>query len=211
MSSRAYLNRSAASLNLNYFKRAYDDAVIALKMAKSENHDRNIEKAYFRIGKASYKMKNYQIALNNYTECLKLNDLNKDAREELKKSLKRDKEQQSGQYDFKQLTKECLNGNINFDIADYKSDLIEVVNLTEMSKGVIALRKIKKGTLLACSQSCAFSHEDQMKKTFSMSVDFRSKKFNTQSHTQNLKNIIGKMRSNPKVARDVYSLYAGKT
>lgn len=195
---------------MNLFERAYNDAVIALAMAKSENLSKNVEKSYFRIGKASYKMKRFQEAIHNFTECLKLNDSNKDARDELQKSLTRDKEQTRGEYDFKTLIEECLNGNIDLDVADYKSNSIEVAYLNETSKGVFAVGKIKKGTLLVCSKACAFSHEDQMKPTFSMSVDFRSKKFNTQSHTQNLKNIIRNMQSNTAVAKDVYSLYAGK-
>ena len=61
--SLAYLNRSAVNLQLNMYYNAYKDAEKSVQLQKE---DKLNEKGYFRMGKAAYSMRQFQMALDSF-------------------------------------------------------------------------------------------------------------------------------------------------
>ena len=98
---------------------------------------------------------------------------------------------------------------LRLDVADYKSDLINIVDIPNKAKGVVALRDIQRGTLLVVSK--AFSI------TYDCENDGKSKPlyseylYKNNMHTQQPNVIVAveAIESNPYLAKEFYSLYAG--
>ena len=70
------------------------------------------------MGKSAYMMRKYEMALESFETCMKLNPKNAEAEIELKKTQDRIHESKTGVYDFKALyeqffKKENFNENIN--------------------------------------------------------------------------------------------------
>ena len=189
-SVRALLNRSAAYLKLERFYLAYKDAQLAAQL------DVYNEKAYFRMGKAAYQMRQYEKAKNHFETCVELNQSVKEAEIELKKSLQRIDESVTGIYDFESLVEQHMKRkNSNFDVADYKSNKIFITDIPNKSKGVLAIEAIKKGTLLVVSKAVKAAIYNE--KSFEVN-DF-----------ENFSKLITMMQSDPELAKQIYSLYAG--
>jgi tetratricopeptide (TPR) repeat protein len=122
-------NRSLANLKLEKYFNAYKDALKSSEI-KEEDKTVNDEKAFFRLGKAEYNMRQYVSASEWYQKCLKLNLENKEAIYELDKSKKRINESQKGEFDFKSIIETAKNQKqMRLDVADYVSDQIEVTSL----------------------------------------------------------------------------------
>jgi tetratricopeptide (TPR) repeat protein len=125
-------NRAAANLRLEKFYQAYQDG---LKSAEIENYDIKVDsisnlKAYFRIGKAAYGMRQYALALESFEKCLTLDPKNKDALAEVEETKKRIKEAKTGKYDMKSVIEQArVKFQPRLNVADYVSDLIEVASL----------------------------------------------------------------------------------
>ena len=98
------------------------------------------------------------------------------------------------------------------DVADYKSSHIEVVDIENKSKGVVAQEFIKKGTLLQASKALAATFHnavDWNKKAFTNTVYLSQNRYNTGNESETLACLVSKMRDDPNVSGQVYALYAG--
>jgi tetratricopeptide (TPR) repeat protein len=125
-------NRAAAYLKLEKFNKAFLDTVRSSEIeSATDNSDLvNDEKAYFRMGKAAYNMRQFETALNAFEKCLALNFQNKEANEWMKKTKMRLSESQTGKYDMKLIIEQSYVQKLPLlDLADYVSPDIEVVNL----------------------------------------------------------------------------------
>ena len=71
---RVYLNRAQVNLKLNKYYNAYNDAEKSIQFST-----RNKDKAYFRMGKAAYSMRQFEKSFENFKKCLEIlnNDINK--------------------------------------------------------------------------------------------------------------------------------------
>lgn len=201
---RALLNRSQAYIKLERFQLAYEDAKIVTQI------DSGNEKGFFRMGRALYLMRKYDQAKKSLETCLKLNKENKEAKIELEKSIQRINESITGNYDFekmleKYLKKECLN----FDIAEFKSPKINVVDIPNKYKGVKANEDIKKGELLVVSKALTTSFKNNGLKEFLIKVNFITNNCDLNDGCENFSHIVYKMVSDPEIAKQVYSMYAG--
>jgi len=202
--TRALLNRSQAFIKLEKNYLAYQDAELVSQLELTN------EKAFFRMGRAAYLMHQFEKAKINFETCLKLNKDNKEAKLELNKSNQRLLESQTGNYDFQTLLdqymkKECFN----FDVAEFESPKLSVVDIPNKSKGVIANKDIKKGELLVVSKAISASFKQKDIKSFSIKMDVPRKAISNNDNCENFSNILYKMQSDPRVAKQVYSLYAG--
>jgi hypothetical protein len=63
--------------------------------------------------------------------------------------------------------------------------------------------------LLVCSKALAFCDESELDEAVFLTLNFASRKFEDECQSQNLLNIVEKMRSNPETAKSVYCLYPG--
>ncbi len=86
------------------------------------------------MGKSAYFMREFTKAAGNFRECLKIDSENYEAKNELKKSLKRINESVTGNYDLNKLFKEFETGNIYMDIAEFQSEKISIVDISNLSK-----------------------------------------------------------------------------
>jgi len=91
------------------------------------------------MGKSAYLMRKFDLVLESFEACFKLNSKNSEAEAEIKKTTERVNESKTGVYNFKAIYEEIYsNNNYYMDIADYKSNKIEVIDILNKSKGVIA-------------------------------------------------------------------------
>ena len=209
---RAYLNQAAANLKIDRYYQAYLSArkAWALSSGKAEFQNQ-AEKALFRMGKASYFMREYEKSARYYSQCLDLNPANKEADEELGRSKRRLNESVTGIYDMKDLIEKHKNGDLRFDVADYNSPDIKVVEVATNCKGVIAVNSIKKGTLLVVSKAVSIAYNKELNaKKFVLNINHFTRRHDSQAQMQSFTNLIQKMQSNFKLAKQIYSLYPGR-
>lgn len=201
---KALLNRSQAYIKLERHYLAFKDAQLASQL------DLNNEKAYFRMGRSQYSMQKYEKAKIYFEKCLLLNKDNKDAKLELDKTNQRLIEAQTGNYDFETLLEQYLQKEcLYFDVADFKSSKISVVDIPNKSKGVIANQDIKKGELLVVSKAVSASFKQKTVKNFLVKTNLIRKRITNNDQCENYSNIVYKMQSDPDIAKEVYSLYGG--
>ncbi len=91
-------------------------------------------KAFFRMGKSAYLMREFSKAVDHFNECLKLDSANYEARNGLENSLRRIQESKTGHYDLKRLFEQNQTGNLHMDIADFQSEQISIVDISTVSK-----------------------------------------------------------------------------
>ncbi len=98
---------------------------------------------------------------------------------------------------------------LRLDVADFKSDLIEIVEIPNKSKGVMSIKDIKKGTLLVVSKAFSITYDvenDGKSKPLYSDYLYRN---NMQSQQPNVIVAVEAIESNPYLAKEFYSLYAG--
>jgi tetratricopeptide (TPR) repeat protein len=125
-------NRAAAFLKLDKFNRAYQDAVKSsqIENANDASDAVNNEKAFYRMGKAAYNMRQFDLALEAFEKCLKHNPECKEAQDELARTKARLVESSTGKYDMKSIIEQALvQKQPRLDLADYVSDDIEIRNI----------------------------------------------------------------------------------
>ena len=194
--SRAYSNRSAVYLKQNKYSLAYDDALKAIELGEHLN-----EKTLFRAGKSAYAMRQFRTSLTHFDACSKLNPQNNvEAMRELKKTNQRLLESSTGKFDLDKLTREMFKRvekreALNFDCADFKSSQITIVNIENKSKGVIANKFIKKGTLLCASKA--------------LSAVFKYTNDGALEDTDMFADLMAKMSYDPYLRQQVYTLCPG--
>ena len=134
---------------------------------------------------------------------------NSDAKIGLDKCSKRIKESK-GNFDFKYFIEESGPKKLRIDGADFISDKIELVNLGKKGRGFVAKVDIPKSTLLVASKALSISFDlEFVNKYCLISYNLLSRTLDKNSQYQNLMNLIYKMRFDPYLSRQVYSLYAG--
>jgi len=193
-SIRAYLNRSAAYLKQEKYYLAFIDAHRVTELDESN------EKAFFRMGKSAYSMRQYETAKQHFESCLKISKQNQEAMFELNKTKLRINESTKGEYDLESLSKEVFarvfgRKTLNFDLADFKSNKISVVDIPNKSKGIIANEYIKKGTLLFASKA--------------LSAVFKYTNSGGLEATHVFDDLVSRMKNDPFLSKQVYSLLPG--
>lgn len=128
--AKTYCNRAAAYLELEMFYQAMEDAQESARLEPSE-------KAYYRLGKAAYSMRQYEMAAESFKKCLALNEKNRKAADDLKRCHDRIEESKTGCYDVKALINNVKSGVLRLDVGDYVSKDIEIVDIPNKSKGII--------------------------------------------------------------------------
>ncbi len=208
--SRAYLNRSAVNLQLNCYYQAYNDAEKSLKISSGEGKPN--EKSFYRMGKAAYLMRQFQLSTENFKKCLEINLSNSEAAVELKRSEKRLEESRTGVYDQNYMIENLKVGVQEMDVADYTSNKIKVVVFRKGYKGVKTIEAIKKGTLLVVSKAVSIVYnKDEKNIDLSRTSVTNPLEFLTEIATaNNFSNLVKKMKNDPELAKQIYDLKCGK-
>ena len=139
------------------------------------------------MGKAAYLMRQFTKAKDCFETCLKINSNLEEASIELAKSEARIPESITGIYKFESIMAQYMKKeNLNFDVADFKSHSIMLVDIPGKSKGIVANENINKGTLLVASKAIsAFSNNAKMK-YISTKVNISSNSADMNDSSQNL-------------------------
>lgn len=201
-----YLKRSELYFKLEKYDLCFQDASKAFKIDK-----KNLD-SYFLMGKSAYAMRKYKLASENFIQCLKLNSKCEKAKLELNRVNARITESKTGVYDTKKLMEQYLDKtNLYFDIADFKSDRIEIYEIENKSKGIKAVDFIEKGTLLVVSKavSAIFSSNiKQFDKGF-IRVHTNENIYEKKDMSLIISDIVYKMQNDSNLAKKIYALYAG--
>lgn len=195
-------NRAAAYLHLEKYNLAFEDCVKSIEFGPSE-------KAYFRMGKAAYHMRQFEKSKECFLKCLQINPKNCDARNELSKVKDRLNEAKTGDYNVKELIEECRNGTLRLDVADYMSNDIHIAAATGKGKGIFSKRDIKQGTLIIASKAASIVYARECKFLQHHAVNFYTKKVELYTSCQNAANLIYKARHDPHLTKEIYKLYPG--
>uniref|UniRef100_A0A915E796 SET domain-containing protein n=1 Tax=Ditylenchus dipsaci TaxID=166011 RepID=A0A915E796_9BILA len=182
-----HLNRAAVLLEMHEYYRAYQAALIAYDNHISE------KKALFRLGKAAYGMRDWKTATDHLKTLCSHFPSNKQAISELNKANSRLAESQTGNYSLMEMYKRAVVENrLYLDVANYQGP-VKVGNVEGKSKGLLATRFIKQGTLLLASKAFA--------------ITYKSDAVNSQA--ENVVKTKQVLKRNPQWAKELYSLYAG--
>ena len=206
-------NRSLANLKLEKYFCAYQDAQKSLRIQDGESKNtQNDEKAFFRLGKAAYSMRQFESAFDAFTKCYDLNNNNKDAQSELSKTKQRMNEAKTGQYNFKSAIDRAKNQNqLRLDVADFVSSDIEVISLNNDPnyKGVVAKSNLSRNTLIVVGKAGSIAYEQECVKKQILTINFLTHKMDLASQSLNVINIISKVYNDPYLAQEIYKLYPG--
>jgi tetratricopeptide (TPR) repeat protein len=233
-------NRSAALLKLDKYYQAYQDTVKSTQIENvNDSSDLvNDEKAFFRMGKAAYSMRQFDVALEAFEKCLALNLKNKDAKEEMIRTKKRLFERSTGKYDMKLVIEQALvQKQPRLDLADFVSDDIEIRNVNNdpnykgecisllyflikciecivydfcfLFKGVFAKNDIKAKTLLVASKAASFIYENECINNACVTYNLNTKTIQKPTETANFSNLITILQNNPYLSKEFYKLYSG--
>lgn len=114
--------------------------VVQVESKLITNINESADERYYSMAKSAYSMRLFETASEYYLKCLKLDSLKihyDDLKLELDKTNARLNEAKTGIYDLDTLLRQCLeNKTFNFDIADYQSNLIEIADIKNKSKGI---------------------------------------------------------------------------
>ena len=91
--------------------------------------------AHFRCGKAAYLQRKFQLALESFQLCFKLNSLNKEAEAEIRKCIERLIEEKNGVFNFKLMYDKFFKKEFFMDVADFKSNKFIIAEIENKSKG----------------------------------------------------------------------------
>ncbi|CAF0772735.1 unnamed protein product [Brachionus calyciflorus] len=202
LDSKALNNRAAAYLNLNNFYQAYKDCTKALEL------NAHNEKAYFRLGKSLYFMRQFEKASDAFKNCLDINPKNEEALTELLRVTDRIRESKYGEYDIRKLIKDCRDNVLRHDVADFKSDLLEI-SLENNKRVLKAKSNIKRGDLLIGSKAVSIAYQKEYKSKI-LGINLTIKKVDTSPKAQNILNLISKAKDDPYILKSIYDLESEK-
>uniref|UniRef100_A0A914YRG0 SET domain-containing protein n=1 Tax=Panagrolaimus superbus TaxID=310955 RepID=A0A914YRG0_9BILA len=198
-----YLNKSLTCLKVDAFYMAYQCAKEALEKGGDK------EKALFRMGQASYGMREWQKAAKHFTELLQEFPNNKAASEQLKLTTFRLAEERNGKFNFKKMFLDSKKEKAQLDVADYIGS-IKIAEIPGKGRGIIALKDVKAGTLLAVSKAFASGY-DQDFDGILLTINLIRKDGGTAAQMLQVIQAMKNLQNNPKRAEEVYALYAGDT
>ncbi|RNA10786.1 isoform A [Brachionus plicatilis] len=200
--AKSFSNRALAYLKLECYQQALIDAEKSVQIEPNE-------KGYYRMATAWYNMRQFDQSLQQFNKCLGLNGANRDAKVGMEKCLKRI-EESKGVFDFKYFIEQSAE-NLRVDGADFVSDKIEIADVDKKGRGFVAKVDIPKNTLLVASKALSISFDSEFVKKYCLiSYNLMNRTANNNSQCKNLFDLIYRMRFDPYLSDQVYSLYAGK-
>uniref|UniRef100_A0A915CRW4 SET domain-containing protein n=1 Tax=Ditylenchus dipsaci TaxID=166011 RepID=A0A915CRW4_9BILA len=197
-----HLNKAETLIRLNRFFEAYKEAKVGL------DGGGNQEKALFRMGKASYGMRSWQQALVHFETLQSLFPQSEEAKSFIERTHSRLKETSTGTFDLHELYRQAVQYKCrDLDVADYVGP-IEVAEIADKGRGVIATKDIAKGTLLLVSKAFFIAYEDMLD-TSLFAINTISDNLDEKTAVLNKIGVMQKLQYNPQMSSDIYDLFAG--
>lgn len=186
LDAKILCNRAVAYLNLSHFSESSKDCKASIEI-NSKN-----EKAFFRLAKCFYQMRQFGQAFEALENCFSLNSENLDVSRELDRTKKRLDEAKTGDYLFNYLIDACRDKVLRHDIADFISDKIYLDKKECLYKSKTC---VKRGTLLLCEKAACIWYKAE--NTGSKAYDPKH---------QNYRQLIGRLEHDPFLLKEVYGI-----
>lgn len=147
-----YRNRAHANLLLNQLDEAKTDALASLTGGEDQRCKELDSKAYYRAGCAAYRLSEYKEARDFFTEQQKLAPSGKDIASNLRKIDLRNREQETGAYNFKKIKAGLSPAHSRVDAADFTSNT-KIGESPGRGRGLFATRDIAAGEVVMCEKA----------------------------------------------------------
>ncbi|KXJ88455.1 TPR domain protein [Microdochium bolleyi] len=193
----AHLNRSLTNLRLNRPAEALKDAELAMKDSTA-----TLEKGLFRAARASYELRDFARSFEALQRLVTDWPENVAAKAELDRVKARLREQETGEYAFRQMYKQARATPPLIDCATFSAP-VEIRASPGRGNGLYTTVPVSAGQLLVCEEAFgyAYASEDQAG-TMSLMVNMSTKNAVMGGQVQVLNQLIQKMYDDPR-ARDL--------
>jgi tetratricopeptide (TPR) repeat protein len=198
-------NRAYISLLLGQLDGVLEDAKASL-IREDDQRSKDLDsKAYFRAGSAAYSLGQYPLAKKLFEEQQKLTPGDKDGKTYLKRITARQREQESGIYDFTKMRVNLTKARSRVDAATFTGKT-EVKDSKNKGRGLFATRNIAAGELIMCEKAFCVVWGHEREAMTAMTYDIRDDRLRV-SPIGLSKAIVQKLISNPSQIPNVMDLY----
>ncbi|KAJ0162579.1 hypothetical protein CTA2_4322 [Colletotrichum tanaceti] len=202
----ALLNRSLANLRLQRPEKALADAL------RARYGGEPTEKGLFREAKARYGMDQFGLCLEKLRQVVDLNPDNQDAKTEIERVTRRIREQETGEYSWKQLHKQTGATPPLIDCATFSAP-VEVRPSPGRGNGLFTTRAVKTGHVLLCEKAFAYSYaaEDDAvgRQNVKILMNLGTKRMTMGGQANLIVSIVQKLHHNPQMASRFMELHRG--
>ncbi|KAF4881473.1 Serine/threonine-protein phosphatase 5 [Colletotrichum fructicola] len=202
----ALLNRSLANLRLGRPEKALVDAL------RARHGNESTEKGLFREAKALYGMEQFNLCLEKLQQVVDLNPNNQDAKTEVEKATRRIREQQTGEYKWKQMQEQARATPPLIDCATFSTP-VEVRPSPGRGNGLFTTKAVQAGDLLLCEKAFAYSYaaEDDAvgRQNVKILMNLGTKRMAMGGQANLVTTIVQKLHHNPQMASRFVELHRG--
>lgn len=204
----ALLNRSLVNLRLDRPEKALDDA----RMSRVPGNGAADEMPLFREAKALYALRQFEVCMERLLSLVRLNPRNTDAWAEIKRVKQRQREAETGAYDFRSMYRQAEATPPIIDCATYTGP-VAVRDAGHRGRGLFTTRPVKAGELLFCEKAFAYSyahnHDSVGRYESTVLVNFDNETLCVGGQTRLIAQVVQKLYHNPSVAEAITDLHHG--
>ncbi|KAK4958960.1 hypothetical protein LTR10_003759 [Elasticomyces elasticus] len=204
-------NRANANLLLSRFEPALADAEAAIIQdvdPPTEATAKLNSKALYRAGRAAYCLRKFQQVKAFFLQVEICTPGDADAQRELKRTLCRIAEQETGCYDFAAMSRAATGISRRLDYADYTAKC-EVREAGKRGRGLFATTEIKVGDLIMCEKAFSAAFPSESRKDMYIVINLNTERMSAGPHAHLLFNVVQKLSHSPQQAQEFFELYDG--
>ncbi|KAJ7810418.1 hypothetical protein B0H14DRAFT_3112485 [Mycena olivaceomarginata] len=201
-----YRNRAGARLRLGHYEWAREDALASgtnLSLGDAPTGDVKSQnlKAFFRAGRAEYQLGNFAQAQAHFQRTLELDDSNKDALADLKRTTQRLAEQEDGQFDLTAMSVSVNENHVRLDHASFVKHT-KIAPAGHRGRGLVATKDLKRSDLIMVEKAfcVAYEKEKDVGGTSSLLININTNRLEFGTHADRFVALVDKMSHNPEQA-----------
>jgi hypothetical protein len=201
----ARLNRALVNMKLFRFEAAVLDA-------SSCQLEKLKEKALYRQAKSLYEIYKFEASQLKFEQLAELYPSNKEAAPEIKRTMARLREQNTGEYNFRKMYEDSQRSPPLIDCATHIGS-IKIKASPGRGNGLFTTANVKAGDLLLCEKAFEYVYtapDDEKSQRFSkILLDLSNSKGTLGGQPDLVTNIIQKLQHNPEMAVEFGRLHSG--
>ncbi|ORY68254.1 TPR domain protein [Pseudomassariella vexata] len=198
----AYLNRSLANLRLGRVENALSDAVLG-----SQGKELS-EKGLFREARALYELRNFSLCREKLQTLMTAFPHNEAAEAEMHRVQARLREQQTGEYSFRQMYKHARATSPIIDSATFAVP-VEVRPSPGRGRGLFTTRPAVAGELLLCEKAFQYSYTDKERNGIKILMNLSTNRMTMGGQADLLSDIVQKLYHSPELGSQFQDLHHG--
>ncbi|PNY29022.1 Protein unc-45 [Tolypocladium capitatum] len=199
----AYLNRSLANLRLGRPEKAMSDAIQYSDVALAS------EKRLFREARALYELGSFERCLDKLQMLAGSHPENAAVKPEMNRVGARLREQQTGEYAFRQMYKQAGQTPPLVDCATFSAP-VEVRQSPGRGRGLFTTMPVSAGQLLVCEKAFAYSYAgDDQPTRHNVLMNLSTKRMIMGGQAHLLTQIVQKLYHNPQLSHLFEDLHRG--